>query len=266
MHKPGKENAVADALSRKYVEEYVAALSIVETDFRDKIKAGSPNDPGYQTLVAQVREGKVRRYWLEDDLLFAKGGRAYVPAGGGLRRQLLRETHDTPWAGHPGVERMRALLSRSFYWPKMEEDIEAYVRTCLVCQQDKVERKKEPGLLQPLPIPDRPWQSVSMDFISGFPKVDGMASVFVIVDRFSKYAIFIGAPKACPADVAAELFFRNVVKYFGLPENIISDRDTRFTGRFWTVLFGLLGSELKFSTAAHPQTDGQTERINALLE
>ena len=122
------------------------------------------------------------------------------------------------------------------------------------------------GLLQPLPIPERPWVSVSMDFIVGFPKVDGMNTIMVVVDRFTKYAVFVAAPTVCTAEVAAELFYRNVVKYFGVPSNIISDRDVRFTGRFWTTLFNMMGTRLKFSTANHPQTDGQTERINALLE
>ena len=93
-----------------------------------------------------------------------------------------------------------------------------------------------------------------------------MKSIMVVVDRFSKYAVFIAAPHACTAHEAAELFLNHVVKIFGLPKDIVSDRDTRFTGRFWTYLFKLIGSELKFSTANHPQTDGQTERINALLE
>lgn len=265
VHRPGKQNQVADALSRKEVQEYVASLTTVYTDFLDRIKEQSQSDNAYQKLKKQVADGEVRKYWIEDDLLHARGGRLYVPVGS-LRRELMREMHDPQWAGHPGVDRMLALISRSYYWPKMEDDIELYVKTCLVCQKDKHERKKQAGLLQPLPIPERPWQSVSMDFISGFPKVEGMRSIFVVVDRFSKYAIFIAAPHACPAEVAAGLFHKFVVKYFGLPEDIVSDRDTRFTGRFWTVLFGLMGSELKFSTANHPQTDGQTERMNQLLE
>ena len=93
-----------------------------------------------------------------------------------------------------------------------------------------------------------------------------MGSVFVVVDRFSKYAMFMAAPSTCTAEVVVGLFYRNVVKYFGLPENIVSDRDSRFTSQFWAVLFRLLGSQLKFSTANHPQTNGQTERINAVLE
>ncbi|KAG6474774.1 hypothetical protein ZIOFF_068713 [Zingiber officinale] len=136
--------------------------------------------------------------------------------------------------------------------------------SCVPTRQDR--KKKEEGLLQPLPIPEKPWVSVSMTFISGFLKVDGMSSIMVVVDGFSKYAIFIAAPSACPSDVATKLFYRHVIKFFGLPNDIVSDRDTRFTGRFWTTLFNMMGTDLKFSTANHPQTDGQTERINYVLE
>ncbi|KAL0396344.1 UNVERIFIED_CONTAM: Transposon Ty3-I Gag-Pol polyprotein [Sesamum calycinum] len=265
VHRPGKHNDVADALSRKLVEEYVAALTVVESDFLDQIRESSKTDVGYLKLVEQVKSGLIQKYWLESGLLYAKGGRVFVPTGT-LRRRLLRETHDPQWAGHPGIDRMIALLARRYYWPRMEEDVESYVRTCLVCQLDKVERKKEAGLLQSLPIPEVPWQSVSMDFITGFPKVNGMASILVVVNRFSKYRIFIVAPHACPAETAAELFFKNVTKYFSVPKDIISERDARFTGRFWTALFNMMGTELKFSTANHPQTDGQTERVNALVE
>ena len=121
-------------------------------------------------------------------------------------------------------------------------------------------------MLQSLPILESPWIFVSMDFITGMPKVKGMGSIFVVVDRFLKYEMFTAAPSTCTAEVASDLFYRIVVKYFRLPEDIVSDRDSCFTSRFWTVLFGLLGSQLKFSTANHPQTDDQTERINAVLE
>ncbi|KAG8376249.1 hypothetical protein BUALT_Bualt09G0043400 [Buddleja alternifolia] len=130
VHRPGKHNDVADALSRKAVEEYVAALTLIESDFLERIRESSQNDAVYMKLVEQVGAGHIRKYWLNDGLLYAKGGRAYVPSGP-LRRQLLRETHDPQWVGHPGIDRMLALLSRRYYWPKMEYDVEAYVRTCL---------------------------------------------------------------------------------------------------------------------------------------
>ena len=105
-----------------------------------------------------------------------------------------------------------------------------------------------------------------MDFIIGLPKSEGHGSIIVVVDRFSKYATFIAAPKDCTAEETTRLFLKNVVKYWGLPKFIISDRDSRFTGKFWMELFKLMGTELHFSTSFHPQTDGQTERVNALLE
>ncbi|KAL0305331.1 UNVERIFIED_CONTAM: hypothetical protein Sangu_3037700 [Sesamum angustifolium] len=179
---------------------------------------------------------------------------------------VVKETHDLQWAGHPWIDRMVALLAHRYYWPRMEEDVEAYVRTCLVCQLDNVERKKEARSLQPLPILEVSWQSISMDFISGFPKVNGMASVLVVVDRFSKNGIFIAAAHACLAETTTELFFKNITNYFGVPQDTVSDWDARFTRRFWTTLFNMMGKELKFSTAHHPQTDGQTERVNALVD
>ena len=105
-----------------------------------------------------------------------------------------------------------------------------------------------------------------MDFIVSLPKSEGCGSILVVVDRFTKYATFIPAPTDCNAEEAARLFLKHVVKYWGIPKSIISDRDTRFTGKLWTELFKLLGSQLNFSTSFHPQTDGQTERVNALLE
>ena len=260
-----RHNIVADALSQKEVVAYIMTLSEVISYFNERIKKAVRLDAGYEKLRQQVRNGETRKYWLEYDLLVFKGGRLYVPMGG-LRRELLKETHDAKWAGHPGEERTMALLSRSYYWPKMGEDVQAYVKSCLVCQLDKTEKKKMAGLLQPLPISEKPWQSVSMDFISGFPKARECKSIFVVVDRFFKFSVFMAAPEACPSEEAANLFFSHVVKHFGLPKDIISDRDARFTGRFWVELFKLLGSESKFSTANHPQTDGQTERIIGLLE
>ncbi|KAI5351342.1 hypothetical protein L3X38_004233 [Prunus dulcis] len=237
VHKPGKQNQVADALSHKEVQEFVAALTLVQSDFLDWIRDQSKKGLANIKLQQQVKERLVR-YWLEDDLLYAKGGRVYVPSRGGLRKELLREMHDSQWAGHLGVDRMTTLVSRSYYWPMLENDIEAYVKTCLVCQQDKFEWKKEAGLLQPLSILDRPWQSVLMDFIANLPKVEGMWSILVVADRFSKYVVFIATLHVSPADVTARLFFKHVVQYFGFSQDIVSARDAWFIGRFWQLAMG----------------------------
>ena len=140
------------------------------------------------------------------------------------------------------------------------------MRTCLVCQQDKVDHQLPAGLLEPLPLAIRPWESVFMDFITSLPKSKGCGSIMVVVDRYSKCATFITAPADCKADKAARLFIKHIVKLWGVPRSIVSDRDPRFTKCFWTELFKMLGTDLKFSKSFHPQMDRQTERINGLLE
>ncbi|KAL2223627.1 UNVERIFIED_CONTAM: Transposon Tf2-12 polyprotein [Sesamum indicum] len=270
-YRAGSSNHVADALSRRADLASlgsVAALSssAVATSIRDRARELLSKDPAAQGLIQLVEQGKARQFWLEDGLLMTKGNRLYVPKGGDLRKSLISECHDTLWAGHQGEERTYALVQRAYYWPQMRDDVETYVRTCLICQQDKADHQKKAGLLQPLPIPKRPWESVSMDYISGLPKVGDLGSIIVVVDRLSKYATFIAAPKHVTAEGTAHLFFKHIVKYWGLPKDIVSDRDSRFTGVFWTELFKILGSKLSMSSSYHPQSDGQTERFNSMLE
>ncbi|KAK0606869.1 hypothetical protein LWI29_005470 [Acer saccharum] len=264
-YKPGKANVVADALSRK-AELATMNASQPQSTLISRIKEGLLQDPLAKSLMKLANEGKTRRFWLDEGVLLTTGNRMYVPKWGNLRKEIIKECHDSKWAGHPGMTRTLALLQNSYYWPQMRDDIDAYVRTCLVCQQDKVEQQRPAGLLEPLPIAGCPWESVSMDFISALPISEGCGSIMVVIDRFSKYATFIPAPKDCTAEEAARLFLKHVVKLWGVPHSIVSDRDPRFTGRFWTELFKMLGTDLNFSTSFHPQSDGQTERFNGLLE
>ncbi|KAL0293482.1 UNVERIFIED_CONTAM: Transposon Tf2-12 polyprotein [Sesamum radiatum] len=270
-YRAGSSNHVADALSRRadlasLVSVAALSSSAVATSIRDRARELLPKDSAAQGLVHLVEQGKARQFWLDDGLLMTKGNRLYIPKGGDLRKSLISECHDTLWAGHQGEERTYALVQRAYYWPQMRNDVETYVRTCLICQQDKADHQKKAGLLQPLPIPTRPWESVSMDYISGLPKVGDLGSIIVVVDRLSKYATFIAAPKHVTAEGTAHLFFKHIVKYWGLPKDIVSDRDSRFTGVFWTELFKILGSKLSMSSSYHPQSDGQTERFNSMLE
>ncbi|CAL8989012.1 unnamed protein product [Prunus brigantina] len=256
-YKQGKTNVVADALSRKAVLAAVVQPRVLSCE---RIREGLLHDPQAKSLLELVKDGKTRRFWLDDGVLYATGKRVYVPRWDSLRRELPKECHDSKWAGHPGTHRTLALMSEAYYWPQMREDVDSFVRTCLVCQQDKTLQKQPGGLLEPLPVPTRPWESLSMDFIVSLPKSEGCGSILVVVDRFTKYATFIPAPADCNAEETARLFLKHVVKYWGIPKSIISDRDTRFTGKLWTELFKLLGSRLNFSTSFHPRTDGRTER------
>ncbi|KAL0411995.1 UNVERIFIED_CONTAM: Transposon Tf2-11 polyprotein [Sesamum latifolium] len=244
-YRASSSNHVADALSRRADLASlgsVAALSssLVATSIRDRARELLPKDSAAQGLVHLVEQGKARQFWLEDGLLMTKENRLYVPKGRDLRKSLISECHDTLWAGYQGEERTYAL--------------------------DKADHQKKAGLLQPLPIPTRPWESISMDYISGLPKVGDLGSIIVVVDRLLKYATFIVAPKHVTVEGTAHLFFKHIVKYWSLPKDIVSDRDSRFTGVFWTELFKILGSKLSMSSSYHPQSDGQTERFNSMLE
>ncbi|GKB40664.1 putative nucleotidyltransferase, ribonuclease H [Tanacetum coccineum] len=138
----------------------------------------------------------------------------YVPKWGDLRRAILKECHDSKWDGHPGITRTLALVEGTYYWLRMGDDVETFVRTCLICQQDKIEQKKSGRLLEPSPTPKGPWESVSMDFITCLPKSEGGGIIIVVVDRFSKYGTFIAAPPDVIADDTAKLFFKNMLKYW----------------------------------------------------
>ncbi|XP_022871276.1 uncharacterized protein LOC111390459 [Olea europaea var. sylvestris] len=142
--------------------------SAVSTNTRDQIRALMEKDPATQYLVDLIKHGKTRQFWLDGELVKTKGDRLYVPKGGDLRKSLITECHDTIWAGHPGEERTCALLQRAYYWPQMRDDIATYVKTCLICQQDKADHQKKAGLLEPLSVPSRPFESVSMDYIIGW--------------------------------------------------------------------------------------------------
>jgi len=252
-YKPGRANLVADGLSRK---SELDDISQPQSNLQDRIKHGLQRDTLAQTIIQLIKEGTTHRFWEEDGLILTQGKRIYFPSYDNLRREVMKECHDSKWAGHPGVHRTLALVSESYYWPHLKDAVEASVKTCLMCEQDMVEQSAPAGLLESLPIPKPPWESISMDFIVGLPTSEGYNWVLVIVGRYSKYATFIPAPKECSAEQAVHLFFKHVVKYWGLPKSIVSDRDTRFTGRFWTELFKLMGSELNFSTSFHPQSDG----------
>lgn len=263
-YKPGKDNVVADALSRR--AHLAAAQLLASYELMEAIKNGYADDELASNILAGGEGKSMKHISVKDGLIYYKQRRLYVPAAGGLRRELLMEHHDTLWAGHPGQEKTLELVAQSFYWPHLEKDADAYVRTCNVCLQDKAERRRSAGLLKPLQIPERPWESVSMDFITCLPPSGEFTGVFVVVDRLTKYAHFIPIGSPCEAEDTARYFFKFVFKYHGLPKEIISDRDSRFTGNFWSTLFALAGTTLRFSSSYHPETDGQTERVNQILE
>ena len=190
-----------------------------------------------------------------------------MPDSAELKLLIFRECHDLPLGGHLGSAKTIARVSRRFVWPNMHAEIRHYVSTCLTCQLNKPSTLLPMGLLQPLPIPDRPWQVVTMDLITALPRTTaGHDAIVVFVDKLTKWATYVLTTTTVDAPMLARLFFDHILRLHGLPSAIISDRDARFTSLFWQALWQQLGTQLQMSTAFHPQTDGQTERQNRTLE
>lgn len=158
-------------------------------------------------------------------------------------------------------------LKQKFWWTRMKREIARYVAECDVCQRVKAEHLKPAGTLQPLHIPSWKWEDISMDFITGLPRtLHGYNSVWVIVDRLTKSAHFLPVKTSYMVDKYAELYLTKIVCLHGVPKTIVSDRGPQFTSKFWQSLHHAMGTDLTFSTAYHPQTGGQTERVNQILE
>ncbi|KAG5527003.1 hypothetical protein RHGRI_028065 [Rhododendron griersonianum] len=253
-HKSGALNKVADALSRRKHLLVTMRAKVLGFDlFRELL----PNDPYFGPIMRDVEAGNRADYQMHDGFLF-KGNQLCVPASS-LRLKIIKELHEE---GHVGRDKTVQLVGDSYYWPTMRKEITRFVEGCRVCQVSKGTATNA-GLYMPLPTPNQPWANVSMDFILGLPRTQKRNdSIFVVVDRFSKMAHFIACKKTTDAVNVAQLYFREVYRLHGLPQSIVSDRDTRFLSHFWRCLWKLANTKLDFSTAYHPQTDGQTEVVN----
>ena len=193
--------------------------------------------------------------------------RICVPNSPNLRHLVLRESHDAPVSGHFGMDKTLWRVEQTFYWPRMTADVREYVGSCDSCQRSKPAPWKTKRLLQPLPIPTDRWEEVSMDFVTGLPVTpSGFDAVLVIVDRLSKWAYYVPTETTDDAKLTAEQYHENVFVRHGMPRRIISDRDGRFISNFWDELCKAMGTHLGMSTSRHPQTDGQTERVNRVME
>jgi transposase InsO family protein len=258
-YKPGKSNVVADALSRSPI----GAISLLDSE-REAWQRDQQEDARLRAISSGLSEPRNRLYSLKDGLLYYQD-KLCVPKT--RRETLLQESHDIPIAGHVGVDKMYRALLLHYYWPRMLSDVQHYVRNCDACQRNKPSNQHPAGLLQPLPIPERRWESISLDFIMSLPRTArGHDAILVIVDRLSKRAHFIPTWTTVTAEETAKLFFDHIFRHHGLPRSIISDRDPRFLSVFWSALFRQTGTKLLYSSTHHPQTDGQTERLNRTLE
>ena len=224
-------------------------------------------------IMKTLREwsAKPKYYPTGKDIVFREGvatrdGRFLVPPDPRLRYKIVANYHDPPTAGHRGVEKTYALVRERFHWPGLRRTVQEYVGSCSTCVRAKVPTHKPYGYLVPLPVPRRPWDSVSIDFISGLPESGGFGRILTVVDRFTKLVHLLPVPKIMSGEQLWQVFVNGVVKYHGYPSDIVSDRDILFTAGFWHEWTNAVGIRRSMSTAFHPETDGQTERANQVVE
>ncbi|KAF5775135.1 putative nucleotidyltransferase, Ribonuclease H [Helianthus annuus] len=266
LYRPGSLNSAADALSRQPTSQLMA-ISSQEPSLLLAIRKAILTDPESQSILLQISQKSAGsdKFQVKEGLLFYQG-RLFVPVTANLRSQLLTEFHSSVIGGHSGITRTLHRLSSNFYWPNMRSDVSTFIAECQVCQQTKASPLSPAGLLQPLPIPHMIFDEIAMDFITSLPSSHGKTVIMVVIDRLSKYGHFIGLPANFSSVTVATAFINDFVRLHGVPTNIVTDRDARFMTSFWKELHRLHGTTLSFSTAYHPQSDGQTEALNKCLE
>ncbi|MBW0553060.1 hypothetical protein O181_092775 [Austropuccinia psidii MF-1] len=234
------------------------------SDLVEQIQKEVWQDQYYKEILKQLARGEsVSDYSLEPQaklLLFRD--KVVAPSNEEIQLNILQKCHDSLFAGHPGQEKTLKLIKRNFYWAGMNQLIKYYVSSCQQCSRNKNINHKNFGLIKPLPIPSGPWHFLSMGFITQFPLSNKFDSILVVVDRFSKMAIFIPAYGEITFLDLAQIFINHVFSKHGLPSSIISDRGFLFLSSFWTPLCQQIKVSRDLSTSFHPETDGQTERVN----
>ena len=271
-YKPGPQNVVADALSRHpVVRKPVVALIVLRSASKLRKLADS------NSFVSAIKQAYTTDEYfasrtntadlVSKDGLWYVGELLVVPDNEQVKLTVMGECHDTPYAGHAGRSKTLHNVRKNFWWPGMARDVRRFVASCDSCQRVKPLNRAPVGLLQPLPIPGDTWDSISMDLIVSLPQTAaGFTAIAVFVDRLSKMVHLAPCRDDTTAEQFADMFIHHVFRSHGLPAQIVSDRDARFTSKFWRALMERLGVSQAMSSAFHPQTDGNTERVNRVLE
>ncbi len=283
-YRSGSDNGKPDALSRRpdYAsneeelssdipfnvlkpENFCAMISLVSLN--DNILHEYKNDKFYNETYNKLNSKqdfpKSNKFSFSNNFLLFNE-KIYVPVN--CRSSVLNICHDSPSAGHFGFKKTFSLINRDFWWPSMQTDIKNYIKSCEICCRSKDPRHKPYGLLKPLEIPDRPWTSLSMDFITDLPSSNGYTCILVVLDRFTKMGHFIPFPNVPSSEDTANAFMLHIFRLHGLPNEILTDRGTQFTSKFWTAICATLKISMKLSSPFHHQTNGLTERVNSVVE
>jgi hypothetical protein len=288
---PGKANVVADALShKKYcnatfsrrmqpeLRREIEYLNIgiaseakvtmeVEPSLEVKIRDGQLEDAKLKEIRQLIQDNKTSDFSEDSQGTLWLGKQICVPDLKPIKESILREAHDSTYSIHPSSTKMYKDLKPRYWWNGMKRDVAEYVALCDTCQRVKAEYQRPARLLQPLKIPEWKWEEIEIDFIVGLPRTQaGYDLIWVIVDRLTKVAHFILVKTTYSGAKLAELYMSRIVCLHGVSKKIVSDRGSQFTSKFWEKLHESMDTKLNFSSAYYPQTDGQTERTNQILE
>ncbi len=279
-HKPGTVNKKANLLSQRADHEQ-------GKEDNNEVTVLKPEHfwamvmPATEEVHIKIKQAMLDHHWWDknvsmslnhdrgmkiDDGLIYYDNRIYIPQRHALWGEIIARSHDHITARHPGIEKTKELVLQEYWWPKMKKDIEAYIHTCEVCQRTKSSTQAKAAPLHPNAIPSRPWTHISIDMVTGLPMCKGYDAILMIVNRFSKEIIPIACSRELSSEWWAKILCDKVYAKHGMPQVVISDRGTVFVSKFMKDLYDLLQIKANTSTAWHPQTDGQTERVNQEVE
>ena len=306
-YRPGKKNEKADSLTRRTgdlpkgedddrqrqqyqlvlprekldsdVQKELGIAPVEEEDDREplsqRIAAAQAGDEFCQKVTRMLNIGQRRSREVSlphcevvNNLLYFRK-KLVVPENDEVRIDLLREVHEAPAGGHYGVGKMIGILSRQYWFPRMYQVLKRYLRNCHTCKRANYSREAYNGILNPLPVPERAWKDISLDFVTGLPMSKGKNAILVVICRLTKMRHFIvclADEEGTSAEETARMILDHVWKHHGLCSTAVSDRGPQFVSEVWKHLCRLLQIRASLSTAFHPETDGQTENANKDME
>ncbi|KAJ8332896.1 hypothetical protein SKAU_G00417920 [Synaphobranchus kaupii] len=249
-YRPGSKNVKPDALSRLF-------MASSEQEAPENILPGSCTVASVSWRIEAIIKEALNE---EPDPRSNPSTRLYVPSA--ARTHVLQWAHSSLMSCHPGFTRTLAVLKRRFWWNSMIPDTRRFVKACTTCARSKASHQAPAGLLQPLPVPSRPWSHIGVDFVTGLPPSEGNTTILTVVDRFSKAAHFIPLPGLPTAQRTADVLVKEVFRIHGIPADIVSDRGPQFISQVWKAFCSALGATSSLTSGYHPQSNGQTERAN----
>jgi hypothetical protein len=235
----------------------------LESVLLQRIIDAQRNDEGMKHIHEEIKAGKANYFREDDQGVVWFNNCIVVPKNDEIRQQILDEAHLSRYSIHPGSNKMYHDLKQHYWWTKMNIEIARYVARCDTCRRVKAIHMKTAGPLQSFPIPTWKWEDISMDFIVGLPRTaKGYDSIWVIIDRLTKIAHFLPVKIDHSVVVYAQLYIGRILSLHGVPKTIVSDHGLQFVAKFGEALHKSLGTMLLHNSAYHPQTSGQTERVN----